>query len=517
MILRPGEQPVPGYRLQERLGRGAIGEVWKATAPGGTSVALKFVNLAGKPAIKELRALQHVKQVRHANLTPIHAFWMLDPSGDVLSNEAIERYYSAAAMGRRTSPRDESRPTTLVIAMQIGDESLADRLEQCRREGHAGIPVDELLDYMRDAAKGLDFLNAPRHDLGGGPVGIQHCDVKPQNILLMGDSASVCDFGLARVLGESHTTSAMAGSPAYMAPECIEGTQPSDATDQYSLAVSYVELRTGNLPFRTLDYGDVLHAHLTGGLKLDALSEGERQVIARATSRSPANRFPSCVTMVKALRRAIEGPSVASTDGSIASSGFSSSGFSSSGYASSGFESPGFSSTDASLAGLPPVAPSAQPPAPMAPEPPIASRPTLPTPPTKPPPTSPPPKFSPPPKSPPPVAPPLAAAETADARKLQVAQLTREGHFDSALAAIEQGQGVLSPAEVTQLRTAVGNRWFTYTIKPLVDKQDFLAAIAAVESGPAQFEAEQKKQWLADIKSRWTRFAARQIKRGGES
>ena len=57
MILRSGEQPVPGYRLQQRLGRGAIGEVWRAAGPGNTSVAIKFVNLAGKPAIKELRAL----------------------------------------------------------------------------------------------------------------------------------------------------------------------------------------------------------------------------------------------------------------------------------------------------------------------------------------------------------------------------------------------------------------------------------------------------------------------------
>ncbi|MEX2186340.1 MAG: serine/threonine-protein kinase [Pirellulales bacterium] len=493
MILRSGEQPVPSYRLQERLGRGAIGEVWKASAPGGTSVALKFVNLAGKPAIKELRALQHVKQVRHANLTPIHAFWMLDPSGEVLSNEAIEKYYAGAAAGRHTSPRDEARPTTLIIAMQIGDESLADRLEQCKREGHAGIPVDELLDYMRDAAKGLDFLNAPRHDLGAGPVGIQHCDVKPQNILLMGDSASVCDFGLARVLGESHTTSAMAGSPAYMAPECIEGAQPSDATDQYSLAISYVELRTGNLPFRELNYGDVLHAHLTGGLKLDALAEPERQVIVRATSRNPANRFPSCVALVKALRRAIEGPSTTSTDGSLATSGYSSSGYSSSGSASSGF-----SSTDASLAGPSsfdaPPQPPATPPSHAAAD---ASRVPRPAPPA--------------PSLP---VPPPSSADTADARKLQVAQLTREGNFESALAAIDQGQNVLSPAEVAQLRTAVGNRWFAHTVTPLVDKHDFMAAITAVESGPAQFADSQKNEWLADLKSRWTRYAAGQLKRG---
>jgi serine/threonine protein kinase len=494
MILRPGEQPVPGYRLQLRLGRGAIGEVWKASAPGGTSVALKFVNLAGKPAIKELRALQHVKQVRHANLTPIHAFWMLDASGDVLSNDAIEEYYSGTT-GRRPASGDAARPTTLVIAMQIGDESLADRLEKCRRQGHAGIPADELLDYMRDAAKGLDFLNAPRHDLGSGPVGIQHCDVKPQNILLMGDSASVCDFGLARVLGESHTTSAMAGSPAYMAPECIEGHEPSDATDQYSLAISYVELRTGQLPFRDLNYGDVLHAHLTGGLKLDTLSESEQQAIRRATSRDPASRFPSCVAMVKALRRAVEGPSMTSTDGSLATSGFGSSGFSSSSFTASGESaiSGGISSTNSSFPTPPPVAP-AKPPVPPAQTPVVVQS--------------------------PPAAPMPHRADvptggmTADACKLQVMHLTRDAKFDAAFDTIDRGAGALSESEVAQLRTAVARRWYAHTIEPIVERNDFLGATAAVESGAVRFPAELKQQWLAEIKRRWTRFAAGQLKRG---
>lgn len=485
MILRPGEQPVPGYRLQQRLGRGAIGEVWKALGPGSTSVALKFVNLAGKPAIKELRALQHVKQVRHANLTPIHAFWMLSAAGEVLSNEAIEDYYAGA--GRRTSPLDEARPTTLVIAMQIGDESLADRLEACKRQGHQGIPTEELLDYMRDAAKGLDFLNAPRHDLGSGPVGIQHCDVKPQNILLMGDSASVCDFGLARVLGESHTTSAMAGSPAYMAPECIEGHQPSDATDQYSLAISYAELRTGQLPFRDLNYGDVLHAHLTGGLKLDALSDLEQDVIRRATARSPAARFPTCVAMVKALKRAIDGVSFSTTDGSFATPGYSSSGFSSSGFSSSGI-SGGISTTNSSLDTPLPG------PAPASPQ--IA-----------PPPPPPVPGISPSPPSSP-------DTDTADARKLQVMQLTREANFDAALDAIERGTGVLSEAEIVQLKTAVARRWYSHVVQPIIDRNDFLAATTTVQTGPARFSNEQKTQWLAEIKSRWTRYAAAQLKRG---
>jgi serine/threonine protein kinase len=501
MILRSGEQPVPGYRLQQRLGRGAIGEVWRASGPGGTAVALKFVNLAGKPAIKELRALQHVKLVRHANLTPIHAFWMLDPNGDVLTNEAVDAYHDQTGHGRRT-PSGLHRPTMLIIAMQIGDKSLTDRLEECKKEGLVGIPVEELLGYLEDAAKGLDFLNSPRHDLGSGPAAIQHCDVKPQNILLMGDSASVCDFGLARVLGESHTTSAMAGSPAYMAPECIDGPKPSGATDQYSLAVSYVELRTGQLPFSDLSYGEVLHAHLTGGLYLDRLAPPEREVIRRALSRDPAARYATSVALVKMLRRAVEGlsltGSITSTGGSLATM--------------AGALTPGANA---------PLPPSIAPPPPILAQPappPVQQRPVAPS-------VAP----APPAVAKAPVAAPIAASgqatsapkiaagpppANANELKMRVAQLTRDGQFDAALQTLAGGAALLAGDELAQLQNVVASRWFARVIDPLVEKRDFMGALAAINGCPQRIPAERKAQWLADMKARWTRFAADQLKRG---
>ena len=119
------------------------------------------------------------------------------------------------------------------------------------------------------------------------------------------------------------------------------------------------------------------------------------------------------------------------------------------------------------------------------------------------------------PPAPAPTVPPLSdAADTADARKLQVMQFTREANFDAALDAIERGAGVLSEAEIAQLRSAVARRWFAHVVQPIVDRNDFLAATAALESHGARFDAEQKKQWLAEIKSRWTRYAAGQLKRG---
>src|SRR5437773_1502474 len=86
--------------------------------------------------------------------------------------------------------------------------------------GRGGFGGDELIGYMQDSAKAIDYLNQSAQDFGTGTPGIQHCDIKPQNILIVGGSAQVCDFGLARMLGDSRVTSAK-GSAAYMAPELI--------------------------------------------------------------------------------------------------------------------------------------------------------------------------------------------------------------------------------------------------------------------------------------------------------
>ncbi len=155
---------------------------------------------------------------------------------------------------------------------------------------------------MLDAARAIDYLNRRAHLVESASVGIQHCDIKPHNILIVGGVAQVCDLGVARVL-EDTRASAATGSAAYIAPEFIQGGKPSSSTDQYSLAVTYVELRTGALPFHARSAAAAYLVHLNSQLDYLTLSTpGGR--IDRATARAPEDRFTCCVAFVRALEEA---------------------------------------------------------------------------------------------------------------------------------------------------------------------------------------------------------------------
>ncbi len=310
-MLKRGFQFAPGYRLQEFLGRGQFGQVWRATAPGGAAAAVKFIDLSDGQGQKEYDGVRRVKQIRHANLMPITAIWLLDGEGKVIEEvpeDAIETIDLSVVEGRGQSallPRPDVEPSWLAVSMLLGGKSLQHRLRECVQEGMSGIPPKELISYMDEAAKGLDFLNAPQHDLGEGPIAIQHSDVKPANIVLIGSSAVVCDFGLARILTRNQVTAtSAAGTPAYMAPEAISG-KPCRTSDQYSLAVTYYHLRTATLPVDEGSLWEVLDAHRHGNLKLGLVPKAEQNVLRKATDLNWENRFDSNVEMVDALREAL--------------------------------------------------------------------------------------------------------------------------------------------------------------------------------------------------------------------
>lgn len=305
---RPGDEPVPGYHLVRFLGKGQFGEVWQASAPGKNEVALKIIDLRGREGLKEFEALERIKHIRHPNLAPIFASWLITADGQVVDDLASitlpakadpsHQIYETMAIGEVPS-----QPIELIVAMGLGVQNLSTRLAEYRKRGLPGIDIDELMGYMEGSAQGIDYLNQPVHDLGEGPKSIIHGDIKPQNLLIVGNAVQICDFGLVRAVEALRRTATAMGTYAYAAPELLEG-RPHVRSDQYCLAVSYIELRTGELPLGgETSLLMVAQMHREGKLDLSKLSSVEAKVLRKALSPDPAGRYDSCGQMVRALRR----------------------------------------------------------------------------------------------------------------------------------------------------------------------------------------------------------------------
>ena len=108
--------------------------------------------------------------------------------------------------------------------MELADRSLWDRFLEANAQGLRGIPRRELLGYLGSVADAIDYLNDYKHSIAGRHgVGIQHRDLKPQNILLLGDRAKVADFGLARVMEQAVASHTGPCTLPYAAPEYFGG------------------------------------------------------------------------------------------------------------------------------------------------------------------------------------------------------------------------------------------------------------------------------------------------------
>ena len=188
----------------------------------------------------------------------------------------------------------------LVIVMELADRSLHDLLMEYRSKGKAGIPRLEALEYLHEAAEVLDLLNQEH--------GLQHLDIKPRNLFLTGRHIKVGDFGLVGSLTEqlgdgSGRIFAGALTPLYAAPETFLG-QVTLSSDQYSLAVTYHELVTGEPLFKAKNYNQLAMLATGQPPDLSRLPEHDRAVVARALAKKPRDRFPSCVQFLNALEDA---------------------------------------------------------------------------------------------------------------------------------------------------------------------------------------------------------------------
>lgn len=259
-----------GYVVEALLGQGGQGQVYRAIT-GRFPVALKRVFLTNPIGQSERRAVELLCKIKsHPHLLSMHRFWFI---GD-----------------------DE-----LVIAMDLAETNLNMVLKQRLREGYGGLELPHLLKYMEETAEALDYLHSPIHGEDGEKSSVVHRDIKPHNILLCGGAVKVGDYGIARVLTQPGLQpGTMVCSYPYAAPEVYNG-QVCIHSDQYSLAATYVELRTGACK-RPADLANLVAA--------------EANVIRTALDEHPNKRYPNCGEFVSALRESLSNilPSVPMTE-----------------------------------------------------------------------------------------------------------------------------------------------------------------------------------------------------------
>ncbi len=250
-----GDEPVPGFRLEQPLGRGGFGEVWRASDPNGNPVAIKFVSWTEKLAESEWNALQAIREIKHPNLISIVGVWRTEKA--------------------------------LVVAMELADTCMWTCWQHERRAGRASLPEKTIRDWFSQAAQAIDALHK---------VGFDHRDIKPSNLLIVNGVVKVADFGLAKIRERSLVTHSSALSIAYAAPEYFDGNS-TKTSDQYCLAVTWCQMRGGELPFEGTPAKTVA-GHLRGKPNLSMIPQAERPAVAKALAKEPKDRWDSCSQFV---------------------------------------------------------------------------------------------------------------------------------------------------------------------------------------------------------------------------
>ena len=268
-----------GYRIEQVLGRGGMGVLYLAIEPGlERRVALKLI--APEGASDEVFARRFAEESRiaasieHPNVVPIYA------AGEEGGIPYIAmRYVSGSDLGKRLGREGRLEPAAAVaLIAQVGN--------------------------------GLDAIHA---------AGLVHRDVKPANVLLAGtggeDHAYITDFGVARnVATESGLTQTgrFVGTLDYVAPEQISGGSVDARADVYALGCLLFKLLTGEVPFPREAEAARLYAHLNDPPPVPSLHATEvsmalDDVVVRAMSKQPGDRYPSAGDLGRAAGAALSG------------------------------------------------------------------------------------------------------------------------------------------------------------------------------------------------------------------
>ena len=182
------------------------------------------------------------------------------------------------------------------IVMEFVD---GQNLEDMAVKATSPLPVEKILKILGDAAGALDSAHAK---------GIIHRDVKPANIMVRNDGmVKLADFGIAKLPNAERITPAGSaiGTPHFLSPEMLKAEPLSGRSDQFSFAVSTYQILTGRMPFTAENLAAILTKILTEHPPPSGLNEAADNVLRKALSKDPANRFDSCRAFVSALKTAL--------------------------------------------------------------------------------------------------------------------------------------------------------------------------------------------------------------------
>jgi serine/threonine-protein kinase len=262
------------YRELQLVARGGMGEVYRATdAVLGREVAIKLLD--ERYASDDLVRKRFTREAHMA--------------ARVSSEAGIVTIFDVGEC--------EGRP--FIVMEYLSGGSLQDVLT-----ADGAQPPRRAIEWLEDAAGALD--RAHEH-------GIVHRDVKPANLLLDGERrVHVADFGVASAAGLDSLTQVgtVIGTAGYLSPEQAEGKPATPASDRYALGIVAFELLAGSRPFQRSSTTAEALAHVSSPVpslaeRRAGLPPAVDAVIERALAKNPADRFPTCRSLVRALERAL--------------------------------------------------------------------------------------------------------------------------------------------------------------------------------------------------------------------